>query len=103
MRVADAVAQAAETLAAAHVASPRVDAELLAAHVLGIGRGQLLTAEDFNAAQWDRFQAAIAERAARVPLQYVTGVAPFRHLELAVGPGVFVPRPETEMLVEWGL
>jgi release factor glutamine methyltransferase len=50
-----------------------------------------------------RFRALLDERADRVPLQHLTGRAAFRHLELAVGPGVFVPRPETELLVEWAL
>lgn len=50
-----------------------------------------------------RFAELVDQRAGRVPLQHLTGRAPFRHLELAVGPGVFVPRPETEQLVEWAL
>ena len=102
MRVADAVAEAARTLADAHIASPRVDAELLAAFVLGVPRGRLLTAE-FTPEQASRFHGLVRRRSARVPLQYLTGSAPFRHLELAVGPGVFVPRPETETVVGWGL
>jgi release factor glutamine methyltransferase len=103
VRVADAVADAAERLFAARVASPRVDAELLAAHVLGIPRGRLASAERFTDTQAERYAELIAKRAARVPLQHLTGRAPFRYLELDVGPGVFVPRPETEVLVEWGL
>lgn len=103
MRVADAVTEATAALADAHLASPRVDAEILAAFVLGVRRGQLAGATDLSPAQLERFQSLVNERAARIPLQHLTGTAPFRHLELAVGPGVFVPRPETEMLVEWGL
>lgn len=103
MRVTHALAAATTTLAAAHIASPRVDAELLAAFVLGIPRSTLAIAADFSSVQLARFTSLIAERAARVPLQHITGTAPFRHLELAVGAGVFVPRPETEVLVEWGL
>ena len=53
--------------------------------------------------QVTRVRDLAAERARRVPLQHLTGVAPFRHLDLAVGPGVFIPRPETELLVSWGL
>lgn len=83
--------------------SPRVDAELLAAHVLGGSRGGLLTARGFDAVQMKRFDLLVRERAARVPLQHLTGAAGFHRLELAVGPGAFVPRPETELLVEWGL
>ena len=103
MRIAEAVTQAAAELAAAHVGSPRVDAELLAAHVLGIPRWRLAAAEMFTDAQARRYLDLVSRRATRVPLQHLTGTAPFRQMELAVGPGVFVPRPETEMLVEWGL
>jgi release factor glutamine methyltransferase len=85
------------------VESPRVDAELLLAHVLGIGRTALLTLDDAPDDVAARFAALVAERAARVPLQHLTGRAPFRHLDLAVGPGVFVPRPETEQLAGWAL
>jgi release factor glutamine methyltransferase len=90
-------------LSAAGVDSPRVDAELLAAYVLGIPRGRLALAEGFTPAQRERFDRLISARASRVPLQHLTGTAPFRHLELAVGPGVFVPRPETEQLAGWGV
>lgn len=98
-----AVAAAATTLASAGVASPRVDAELLAAHLLGLGRGQLILAPALTAAQVEDYTRLVAARARRIPLQHLTGVAPFRYLDLAVGPGVFIPRPETELLVEWGL
>jgi release factor glutamine methyltransferase len=97
------VREAERTLAAAGVESPRVDAELLAAHVLGVARGALPGAPEPTDAQLVTFRDLLARRASRVPLQHLTGTAPFRHLEIAVGPGVFVPRPETELLVEWGL
>ena len=103
MRVPDAVAEATTTLNKAHVPSPRVDAELLAAFVLGVSRGRLATATELTGEQAQRLRRLVARRAQRVPLQYLIGSAPFRHLELAVGEGVFVPRPETEGLVEWGL
>jgi release factor glutamine methyltransferase len=93
----------ADRLAAAGVESPRVDAELLLAHVLGVPRTGLLTLGDVADEAAARFEALVGQRADRVPLQHLTGRAPFRHLELAVGPGVFVPRPETEQLVEWAL
>jgi release factor glutamine methyltransferase len=80
-----------------------VDAELLLAHVLGVPRTALLTLGEVPDDAAARFEALAAQRADRVPLQHLTGRAPFRHLELAVGPGVFVPRPETEQLVEWAL
>lgn len=85
------------------MASPRVDAELLLAHVLGVPRTRLLTLDDVDAGAAARFETLLGQRADRVPLQHLTGRAPFRYLELAVGPGVFVPRPETEQLVGWAL
>jgi release factor glutamine methyltransferase len=80
-----------------------VDAELLLGHVLGLSRAGLLTATEVAATDADRFATLIVERADRVPLQHLTGRAAFRYLELAVGPGVFVPRPETEQLAGWAL
>ncbi|MGY5882878.1 peptide chain release factor N(5)-glutamine methyltransferase [Modestobacter lacusdianchii] len=97
------VADAARRLAAAGVESPRVDAELLLCAVLGTTRTALLTLGEVPAGPADRFAALVEERAARVPLQHLTGTAPFRHVELAVGPGVFVPRPETELIAGWVL
>src|ERR671916_2196809 len=94
---------AARRLAAAGVESPRVDAELLLAHVLGVTRTGLLTLGEVPDDAAARFEALAGQRADRVPLQHLTGRAPFRHLELAVGPGVFVPRPETEQLAGWAL
>ncbi|MBT8226434.1 MAG: peptide chain release factor N(5)-glutamine methyltransferase [Dactylosporangium sp.] len=97
------LADATTTLARAGVATPRVDAELLAAHLLGVSRGALVLAGPLNAEQAGRYRRLVADRAARTPLQHLVGTAPFRRLELAVGPGVFIPRPETELLVDWGL
>jgi release factor glutamine methyltransferase len=94
---------AARVLADAGVASPRHDAEELAAHALGLSRSRLVLLDRLPADVAGRYAALVEQRAARVPLQHLTGVAGFRRLELAVGPGVFVPRPETEVLVEWAL
>ena len=94
-----AVEQAAGRLAAAGVPSPRFDAEELAAHALGVERRELWAVPSLGAAE-GAFSAYVDRRAARVPLQHITGRAFFRHLELAVGPGVFVPRPETELVAE---
>ena len=96
------------TAALAQVPSPRVDAELLAAHLLyGGSRSRLqhaaLMGERLTPAQVAEYEALVARRAAREPLQHITGSAPFYRLELAVGSGVFVPRPETELLVEEAL
>jgi release factor glutamine methyltransferase len=96
-----AVATAADRLAVAGVASPRADAELLMAHVLGTSRGRLALAGAPSAAQLARFERLVAARATRVPLQHLTGTAAFGALELAVGPGVFLPRPETELVGQW--
>ncbi|WP_435826262.1 N5-glutamine methyltransferase family protein, partial [Micromonospora carbonacea] len=98
-----AVARAARVLAAAGIDAPRAEAELLAAHVLGVPRGRLALADGLAPDQADRYDALVARRATREPLQHLTGTAAFRHLELAVGPGVFVPRPETELLAGWGV
>ncbi|MFI7213982.1 peptide chain release factor N(5)-glutamine methyltransferase [Micromonospora maritima] len=97
------VARAARALAAAGVEAPRAEAEQLAAYVLEVPRGRLALADGFGPAQRDRLDALVARRVAREPLQHLVGAAGFRHLELAVGPGVFVPRPETELLAGWGI
>lgn len=97
----DEIALATARLAEAGVESPRTDAELIAAHVHKVKRGELHLVPDseFDAGYW----ADIARRANREPLQHITGRAYFRYLELDVGPGVFVPRPETEVLAGWGV
>jgi release factor glutamine methyltransferase len=97
------LARAVKELAAAGVASPRVDAELLAAHVLGVGRGRLPLIASMRLDERDRFAELLARRVAREPLQHLLGTAAFRYIEVAVGPGVFVPRPETELLAGWGV
>ncbi|MDA8370435.1 MAG: peptide chain release factor N(5)-glutamine methyltransferase [Nocardiopsaceae bacterium] len=95
------VARATLRLAEAGVPSPRTDAEELAAFVHGVRRGELheVADADFDALYWE----CVARRAAREPLQHITGRAYFRYLELQVGPGVFVPRPETEIMVDWAI
>jgi release factor glutamine methyltransferase len=102
--VADALRSAADRLAAAGIADPAVDAELLAAFVLGSGRGGVQAAairgDTLTQADSERLEQLVTRRATREPLQHITGTAPFRHLELRVGPGVFVPRPETEMVAQ---
>jgi release factor glutamine methyltransferase len=97
----DEVAVAASRLADAGVESPRADAELIAAHVHGVARGALHAVPDsaFDPRYWDE----VARRASREPLQHITGRAYFRYLELEVGPGVFVPRQETEVMTGWAI
>jgi len=95
----DEIAVATRRLADAGVDSPRADAELIAAHVHSVRRTELhlVTDADFDPKFWD----GVARREAREPLQHITGLAHFRYLELEVGPGVFVPRPETEVMTGW--
>ena len=96
------IASAANTLREAGVDSPEVDARLLAAHVLGVAPLQLMFADapaDFG----EHYTELVARRAAREPLQHIIGTAPFYGVDLAVGPGVFIPRPETEILAEWAV
>lgn len=98
---------AAARLAEADVPSPKVDAEILAGHLLGLSRSEVQTqailGKTVPADEASRFHNLIQERAQRIPLQHLTGTAPFRHLDLRVGPGVFIPRPETETVVELAL
>ncbi|CAM3442738.1 peptide chain release factor N(5)-glutamine methyltransferase [Tsukamurella hominis] len=101
MRPTRLVAAATVRLAEAGVPSARFDAEVLLAEALGIDRGRIPIADDATPQQAAAYEALIARRAAREPLQHVLGRAYFGPLTLAVGPGVFVPRPETELLAAW--
>lgn len=98
--LAAALREAAAILAGAGVPTPAVDAELLAAHLLGASRGRVQALAFTDAPVPAGYEELVAERAARVPLQHLTGTASFRYLELRVGPGVFVPRPETETVAQ---
>lgn len=97
------VADAEARLRAAGVASPRHDAEALLAHVLAVPRSRLALVDTVPGPDRARYDALVARRAGREPLQHLTGTAGFRRVSLEVGPGVFVPRPETEVLVDWVL
>lgn len=105
--VAAVLARAVAVLEGARVPSPRPDAELLVGHVLGIGRGEVQAKAtidaELEAAQVAAVLELVERRAAREPLQHITGRAAFRRLELAVGPGVFVPRPETECVAQFAI
>lgn len=100
----DLIRRSAYDLVGAEVPSPQVDAELLAGHVLGLSRSDLQTAallgRKISDADTAAVQTLVQERARRIPLQHLTGRAPFRTVELRVGPGVFIPRPETEQVVD---
>lgn len=89
-------------LEAGGVASPAHDAAALLAYVTGVPRMSVATAT-ITSDQQSRFEALVRRRADREPLQHLTGIAYFRYVELAVGPGVFVPRPETELLAGWAI
>jgi release factor glutamine methyltransferase len=93
---------AAVKLAEAGVGSPRTDAELLAAHAAGTDRGRLAVT-DAGPGFFQRYDGLVAQRAKRVPLQHLTGTAAFGPVTVHVGPGVFIPRPETESMLEWAL
>ena len=99
----EAITTATAMLAEAGIDSARTDAELLAAHVAGGDRGRLVLIDDADPAFLDRFTEAVRRRAQRIPLQHITGTAPFGPIDVQVGPGVFIPRPETEALLEWAL
>lgn len=102
-RAPDLLRAASARLAAAGVSSPDFDAAELLAHVLGTTRSRLSLVDAVPDESRAAFDDLVARRAAREPLQHLTGTAAFRHVELAVGPGVFVPRPETELLAGWAI
>ena len=97
------LAQATATLRAAGVESPEQDARVLLAHACGIELLRLPLLDEIDDDQAARFQKLIMDRARRIPLQHLTGRAYFRYLQLEVGPGVFVPRPETEVMTGWAI
>ena len=107
MKLSEALALASEKLSAAGVPSPQADATWLLCHILETDRSDLLTRITFNqelaAEQLDAFLVALSRREKREPLQHITGKAAFRSLELSVGPGVFIPRPETEQVVQYAI
>ncbi len=93
---------AVDRLERAGVPSARHDAEALAAHVLAVPRLRVRSIP-MDERQTVAYDALVEQRATRVPLQHLVGHAAFRRVELAVGPGVFVPRPETELVAGWAL
>ena len=92
---------AAALLAGAGIASARCDAEQLAAHLIGTDRGRLSLLESPEDEFFGRYRDIVAARSRRVPLQHLTGTAAFGPVLLHVGPGVFIPRPETEAMLAW--
>lgn len=98
-----AIDDAAATLAKAGIDSARWDAEQLAAHVAGTDRGRLTLLDSPGEEFFGRYRDVVAARSQRVPLQHLVGTAAFGPVTLSVGPGVFIPRPETEALLEWAV
>lgn len=92
------VGDAADVLEQAGVASPRHDAQALLSYVTGLSPSALMTSDPVTSEQAQAYDALVARRASREPLQHLLGHVAFRHLDLEVGPGVFVPRPETEVM-----
>ena len=107
MLISDALELATDKFSAAGVLSPSVDAELLGCFILEIERSELtllaIDNQSFPENKLPEFFEAVQRRERREPLQHITGFAPFRHLELNVGPGVFTPRPETEQVVGFAM
>lgn len=95
--------EAAATLAAAGIESAEHDAAALLSHVTGAKPAALPLIRDVLAGEAEAYAALVERRAARVPLQHLTGSTGFRYREIAVGPGVFTPRPETELLAGWAV
>ena len=96
-----AIDSAAAQLAEAGIDSSRYDAEELAAHLVGTERGRLTLLEPPGPEFFGRYRDIVAARSRRVPLQHLTGTAAFGPVVLHVGPGVFIPRPETEAMLAW--
>lgn len=105
MNLVDYLLKATSYLERHEVPSPRLNAELLLANLLGISRLDIYTGFDrpLGEAEAGAYRDLLARRAAGWPLQYLTGEAGFRGFTLEVRPGVFIPRPETEVLVEKAL
>ena len=101
--VRDLLYDAERRLTAAGVPSPQADAAWLMAWVLNVPRNRLFLHDEPSPAQRMEFEKAVARRLSRVPLQHITGRAAFRRIDVAVGPGVFIPRPETELIAEAGV
>lgn len=96
-----AIDSAAALLAEAGIDSARCDAEQLAAHLAGVDRGRLPLLDSPRDEFFERYSEAVTARSRRVPLQHITGTASFGPVQLHVGPGVFIPRPETESILAW--
>src|SRR5437899_836566 len=100
MKLRQALRETTAALDAAGISSPRSNALWMICYVYGLAPSELFTVDELPDREYGTLQDLIAQRAQGIPLQHLTGRAPFRHLDLEVGPGVFIPRPETELIVE---
>lgn len=98
--ISDVLRAATTQLSESGIDSARVDAEILLCHVLECDRSALFVLDSVSDEQLEEYIQFVAFRSARVPLQHLTGKAAFRRIEISVGPGVLIPRPETELLVD---
>jgi release factor glutamine methyltransferase len=107
MKVVQALEQAAEKLTQAKIPSPVADSYWLLAHAIGSSRAEVVRRvtfdENLSESEFENLETALARRVGREPLQHITGKAAFRSLELSVGPGVFIPRFETEQVAQIGI
>ncbi|WP_067975155.1 peptide chain release factor N(5)-glutamine methyltransferase [Mycolicibacter icosiumassiliensis] len=103
MSLRDAIDSAAALFADAGIDSARYDAEALAAHAAGTERGRLALLDSPDDEFFGRYRELVAARSSRIPLQHLIGTAAFGPVLLQVGPGVFIPRPETEAMLDWVL
>ncbi len=101
--VRDVLFDAEHRLGAVGVPSPSADAAQLVAHALGTTRSRMFLQDAITDEQKVQVEKLLARRLSRVPLQHLIGTAPFRRIEVEVGPGVFIPRPETELATEAGI
>lgn len=98
-----AILEATRVLETAGVPNARTDAEILAAHVVGVERPRLGLVPLVDSSVLETYEALVTERAKRVPLQHLIGSASMGNITVAIGKGVFIPRPETELLFGWAL
>jgi len=107
MKIVDALSRVTDSLAEANVPTPQADAYWLICYAAGITKSELMNRlafdESLNSQQVETLLTAVEKRKLRIPLQHITGTAAFRDFELSVGQGVFIPRPETEMVAQLGI
>lgn len=98
--IREILVDAERRLSKAGIDSASTEAAQLLSFVVGVDRNRLILQDSLDEEDQIQFERLMAKRLNRIPLQHLTGTAPFRHIELEVGPGVFIPRPETELVTE---